>query len=135
MGLIIDRKGIIGSLFRLKGRINRAKYFTIGLISGTVIYVPIILFIVLYPDVSYKGSIEFLFTDLISILLLICYLLIFVIIGICLNIKRIHDLDLPGTRLWLLFVPIYNIYLGFILQFKKGTTGANKFGKDPITAN
>jgi uncharacterized membrane protein YhaH (DUF805 family) len=30
-------------------------------------------------------------------------------------------------------VPFYNIYLSIILLFQKGTTGANRFGSDPLT--
>ena len=46
-------------------------------------------------------------------------------------IKRFHDLDRPGSHVLLLFVPLYGLYLSFLLLFKKGTAGANRYGKDP----
>ena len=49
-------------------------------------------------------------------------------------VKRLHDLDRPGWHFWLLLVPLYNIYLGLVMLFVKGTTGANRFGPDPVTA-
>ena len=47
-------------------------------------------------------------------------------------VKRFHDLDRPGTHYWLLLIPFYNIYLGLVLLFEKGTVGDNKYGPDPL---
>jgi uncharacterized membrane protein YhaH (DUF805 family) len=44
-------------------------------------------------------------------------------------VKRLHDLDLPGTYFWLALIPLYNIYLLF---FRKGTEGLNRYGPDPL---
>jgi uncharacterized membrane protein YhaH (DUF805 family) len=47
-------------------------------------------------------------------------------------VKRFHDLDRPGTHFWLLLIPIYGLYIGLVLLFKKGTDGPNQFGNDPL---
>jgi uncharacterized membrane protein YhaH (DUF805 family) len=47
-------------------------------------------------------------------------------------IKRLHDLDRGGGQWWLIWLPVYNLYLGLILQFKRGTQGPNRFGPDPV---
>jgi uncharacterized membrane protein YhaH (DUF805 family) len=47
-------------------------------------------------------------------------------------VRRLHDLDRSGWQIWLFLVPIYNIYLGALLLFKKGTEGNNRFGFDPL---
>lgn len=49
-------------------------------------------------------------------------------------VKRLHDLDRPGAHFWLLLVPLYNIYLSFVLLFTKGTAGSNRFGADPVSS-
>lgn len=49
-------------------------------------------------------------------------------------VKRLHDLDRPGWHFWLLLVPIYNLYLGLVMLFTKGTTGTNQYGPDPVTS-
>ncbi len=54
--------------------------------------------------------------------------------GVCVTIKRLHDLDRPGWHWWLLMIPLYNIYLGLTLLFSKGTLGSNQFGHDPLAA-
>jgi len=55
--------------------------------------------------------------------------------GVCITIKRLHDLGRPGWHWWLLLVPIYNMYLGLVLLFQKGTVGPNEFGSDPLDAS
>ena len=47
-------------------------------------------------------------------------------------VRRFHDLDRSGAHYWLLLIPVYNIYLGLLLLFKKGTVGPNRFGADPL---
>jgi uncharacterized membrane protein YhaH (DUF805 family) len=49
-------------------------------------------------------------------------------------VKRLHDLGRPGTHYWLMLVPFYNLYLAWVLLFKKGTTGPNQYGNDPLEA-
>jgi uncharacterized membrane protein YhaH (DUF805 family) len=55
--------------------------------------------------------------------------------GVCVTIKRLHDIDRPGWHWWLLLIPLYNIYLGLSLLFVKGTSGPNQFGGDPLGAS
>ena len=52
--------------------------------------------------------------------------------AIAVTVKRLHDLDRPGWHWFLLAIPIYNIYLGLVLLFQKGTAGPNRFGEDPL---
>lgn len=52
--------------------------------------------------------------------------------GIAITVKRLHDLDRPGWHWLLLAVPFYNIYLGLVLLFARGTWGPNRFGPDPL---
>lgn len=47
-------------------------------------------------------------------------------------IKRLHDLCRPGSHVLLMFVPLLGLYLSLVLLFKKGTTGPNRYGDDPI---
>jgi uncharacterized membrane protein YhaH (DUF805 family) len=49
-------------------------------------------------------------------------------------IKRLHNLDRPGTHYWFALIPFYGMYLGLLLLFKKGTRGPNQYGDDPLAA-
>jgi uncharacterized membrane protein YhaH (DUF805 family) len=63
---------------------------------------------------------------------LLVLLIVAAYVSVCISIKRFHDLGKPGIHFLLLFIPLYNIYLGLVLLFKKGETGANAYGEDPL---
>ena len=56
------------------------------------------------------------------------------VIGLFFVVRRFHDLDRSGLYAFGLLVPLYNLYLGIILLFKKGTAGENRFGSDPLAS-
>lgn len=104
--------------FTFEGRINRAKYFFIPLILG-IITIPF------YLMAEYAHS-SILFT-LYVVLSILVY-----IINVCITVQRLHDIERSGFHYFLLWIPIYNIYLSLILLFKKGTDGPNEYGEDPL---
>lgn len=61
-------------------------------------------------------------------------LAVFLTTETCVTIQRLHDLNRPGSHWFLLLIPFYNIYLGLLLSFKKGTVGPNRFGEDPLAS-
>ncbi len=60
------------------------------------------------------------------------FLVASVISEFCVTVQRLHDLDRSGWQYWRLSIPFYNLYLGFILLFRKGTKGPNQYGDDPL---
>ncbi len=59
------------------------------------------------------------------------FLAVLLLTYLWLLILRFHDLNLSGVTVLCLLVPILNIWLSFVLLFKKGTFGPNKYGGDP----
>jgi len=51
---------------------------------------------------------------------------------IVMQVKRLHDLDKSWWYLLFLFIPLLNIYISFLILFFKGTTGTNRYGRDPL---
>jgi len=113
-------------LFSMKGRINRQKYFVTSLIIAIVAYA--VAFMLGFAmgmtgsNSSAAGTLGF-------------------VVGIAaavvqgfLVVKRLHDLNKPSRQYWLLCIPLYNIYLGLVLLFVKGTAGTNQYGDDPLAA-
>jgi uncharacterized membrane protein YhaH (DUF805 family) len=47
--------------------------------------------------------------------------------------RRLHDLDRLGSHYWLLLIPFYNLYLGCVWLFKKGTARRHLYGPDPLS--
>lgn len=111
-------------LFSTQGRANRAWYFWHILLDDLAIAT---LAIVLVMIGVLTGS-------PLVVLPILGVLAAGVWAAIAVTVKRLHDLDRPGWHWFLLGVPLYNIYLGLVLLFAKGTDGANRFGLDPLSA-
>ncbi len=113
-----NSKQFMNDLFNPQGRTRRRDYFIINLIC-TIIYVPI------YFSVEYLNH---SFGDLLFLCIFLFFFFPFIII---VTIKRFHDIGYSGWATLLMFVPILNIGGGFLLLFKDGTIGTNKYGNDP----
>lgn len=126
-------KGIIKNYFSLSGRLNR-KHFILRSVVAT--FVPVLLAILLIfvfaggfrPDMEYRHK------DLLWLHVLLHSLLIIlaIIAGFSLGIRRCHDLDKSGWWLLLGMVPYINVAWWLYLMCKRGTVGWNRFGDDPI---
>jgi uncharacterized membrane protein YhaH (DUF805 family) len=109
----------------MKGRLNRASYFLHEISIFGLMFV-IITQIGLATDGYRTGNVgaAVLFLWIAGIGGNILYAIQ--------TVKRLHDLDRPGSHYWLLLIPFYNIYLTLVLLFKKGTEGSNSYGPDPL---
>jgi len=112
------------NFFSMQGRLNRAGYiWNVGAIS-------VVLSIISYMFVPTRES-----GEIMNIVAVLFYLIIVIggtIIIAFQVVKRLHDIEKPGSHYWLLFIPIYGYFLAFILLFKKGTPGDNMYGPDPL---
>jgi uncharacterized membrane protein YhaH (DUF805 family) len=109
-------------LFKTEGRANRAWYLWHILLDDLAIVTGVLLF----------GLLTVITGSLLFILPAIGVGVAGLWAGVCVTIKRLHDLGRPAWH-WLLFiVPLYNIYLGIVLVFQRGTDGPNEFGPDPL---
>ncbi len=109
-------------LFSFEGRVNRGWYFLHIVLDDLVI---LGLMIVLLTVGGVLGTPLF-FLPMIGVILGGVWA------AMAVTVKRLHDLDRPGWH-WLLFmIPLYNIYLGLVLLFGRGTRGPNRFGPDPL---
>jgi uncharacterized membrane protein YhaH (DUF805 family) len=118
----------MNSLFSVQGRHNRAKYFWRTLVIG--MSVNIVAFVVAFLLRGIMGE------NAEPAALLISYILGLAgaVVVAFEAVKRLHDLERPGAHYWLLLIPFYNIYLAVVLLFKRGTSGPNRYGDDPLAA-
>lgn len=110
-------------VFTLQGRANRAWYFW-HIVLDDVAILMLIVTLVLIGGVLQTPAV---------LLPIFGVILAGVWAGIAVTVKRLHDLGRPGSHWWLLLIPIYNVYLGLVLLFGKGTPGPNRFGPDPLS--
>jgi uncharacterized membrane protein YhaH (DUF805 family) len=78
-----------------------------------------------FIDLEVLGSREvFPLTSLTSLGLLLPYLAV--------SIRRLHDIDRRGWWFLIYFIPLVGLIFWFIWNCTRGTTGANRFGPDPL---
>ena len=58
--------------------------------------------------------------------------LLFLLPGLAVSIRRLHDLDRSGWWYLILFIPLIGWVVLIIWACMRGTVGANRFGPDPL---
>ncbi|MGD8412839.1 MAG: DUF805 domain-containing protein [Candidatus Latescibacterota bacterium] len=113
-------------LFTMQGRFNRQRYVTTSLVISLIMFA---LAFAIGFAMGMAGIDPGIATG-VSYLISIAG----IIVWSFLVVKRLHDLGKPGWHYWLMYIPLYNIYLGLVLLFTKGVTGPNQYGEDPCKA-
>lgn len=74
--------------------------------------------------------------SLVAVFILVAYGHIFLSFfpNLSLAVRRLHDINMSGFWLFLLFVPVFGWFALFILSLRKGHEGDNKFGPSPSIA-
>lgn len=117
-------------MFSTKGRLNRRRYWLTSLLI-TVIMGAIVVTLGLSYGVT--GAAEQLpLVQLVAAILMLGFYLLMLYVSIAMLIKRAHDRNRSGHFLWLLFLPIMNLWPAIELSFFKGTEGQNQYGEDPL---
>lgn len=102
-----------------EGRLNRKPYILRGWFLSCTPYIGgFLLGIMAGPAVA-----ENVVLGLQILFALPCLLLV---------IRRLHDIGRSGWWWLLIFIPFVNFIMGIYLMSKKGETGPNRFGPDPL---
>ncbi len=144
------RKGYLSTetLFSLDGRINRKKWWLSSLLFGLIIMLALFAVAGIYVvfldfagakvwgrKTSWGVSSLALSTGLLIPLYVVGGLanLLSAYVGICLGVKRYHDLGRSGWRYALVFIPLVGaIWVLVECGFMRGEQGRNKYGPDPL---
>jgi uncharacterized membrane protein YhaH (DUF805 family) len=121
-------------LFATAGGANRARYFFHSLGASLAFVVFIVLLHAVAPLVEQSAAEPNIIARALYAGSILVALVVFLATETCVRIQRLHDLDRPGGHWFLLFIPFYNLYLGLLLSFKKGTVGPNRFGEHPLAS-
>ena len=71
------------------------------------------------------------FSSIGVLVLVVVYLLVFLIPGIAVQVRRFHDQDKSGWFILLGFIPYIGSLIIFVFMCLEGTRGPNRFGPDP----
>lgn len=127
--------------FSFSGRINRAKFWGGGIIIGVIAGVIGGIFGGAIAGAAMSGDTDAIVASLAgSGLIALLATIVLAILGLSLQVRRLHDLNQTGwfvVLFWVLqFVPIVGFFVWlwpFIwLGCMKGTDGPNNYGPDPL---
>ncbi len=110
----VPDKSIVEKYFSCKGRLNRERYIFRFL---AVVIVSAVILIPGYYISEYLGFFINLGTMFIVFML---------------GVRRTHDIGKSGWWMLLMFIPIADFIWGLVLIFKKGDSGSNEYGADPL---
>ena len=113
---------ITKDLFRFKGRVARGVFLSVTLMTSAVAYS--LLFLIDQASFAWPFYIP--------------GVLVYVLAGLVQTfniIRRFHDLGRPGTGFWLLFIPVYNLYITWLLLTRRGPEEDNEYGVNPLSKN
>ena len=121
-------------LFSFDGRINRAKWWLINIVTS-VVYSIVTGAIVGTAAMSADPQAAMASVGMIGGIVLLVVTVAIFWIGLAIAVKRWHDRGKSGWWILIAFVPVigglwYLIECGFL----KGTTGPNRFGADPLAS-
>ncbi len=105
-------------LFTSRGRISRLTYWIVSIFIWSTFYLLYNILDLLISNAATWAIYPLLFGTLVST-----------------AIKRLHDTNHSGRRLWVILIPVLGqLYLIYLLGFKKGHFMQNRFGSDPTAA-
>ncbi len=108
------------SFLSFRGRVTRRVYFLHSLVDMLSM---VLLAVAVYNIAASSNQV---IASLASPLSVVVVLLVLAD-EISITVRRLHDLDRPGYHYFLLFVPLYNIVLGFSLLTKLGKDQPNRY--------
>ena len=116
----------MGDYFSYDGRYNRQRFIFVWLGFTVVSNFTVFVLYALYPPSPYGVGIAPLLSFSLACL--------FAALFSPAVVKRLHDLGRPGTHYWLLFIPLFNIFLVVVLLAKSGDRDRNTYGESPLPA-
>jgi uncharacterized membrane protein YhaH (DUF805 family) len=107
----------LSMLFGFNGRINRTQFF----LGGVITSLPCVLMFLFAEN----------FADPVRQIIAGIAFIFLIVLQIFLGCKRLHDTEHGGWYCLLLFVPVANLYLTFLV-LSPGSIGPNKYGPEPL---
>lgn len=119
------QRNLFWMFFSFYGRASRAEYWWA---QFSLLAVFVLVIVVLNSTGGFDdpdGATKF------AVLTIIASIQIIWFFGICVAVKRLHDMGRPGGMAVLMFVPMLGVMFWLYTGFVKGNPGENKYGPSP----
>ena len=121
-----------GLLFSFRGRVNRAKFWLVGL---ALLVAELILVAILFGSTVTSGDPEQIAAAMgpIDGIVLFVFAVLAFWISLAIAVKRFHDRNKTGWWVLIVLVPVIG-HLWYLIEcgFLRGTIGPNTYGPDPL---
>ena len=115
------KKVMFENYFNMKGRASRREYWMFTLVVGVV---SMIIDIISGNVFTRDSTTHLAISSIVS--------LIFLCPGICVMVRRLHDIGKNGRWAFLLFVPLVGPIILLALMLNKSQEGSNEYGPSPL---
>ncbi len=123
--------------FAFNGRINRKVYWQKGFLLVVLVQI-VFQSIAMAIDFGLEAVLgpESIGRFVFAVIYGLPFLVFTLWVSFAVTVKRFHDRGRTGWFLLIALIPVIGfIWLAVELMFLKGTSGENRFGPDPLTAN
>ena len=111
-----------------EGRSRRKEYWMFVLFQVLLLVpVGIILTLVNAPEAGEDSTLGGILVGVVGLI----YLVVFMIPGLAVQVRRFHDQDKTGWLILLGFIPYIGSIVLLVFMCLEGTKGSNRFGPDP----
>lgn len=107
------------------GRIARLQYFFASILMCVLGLAFIALFVAGGTLLSREAG------GIVSIVFIVLIYIVMLIFGVCLGIRRLHDMNMSGWWILVLVIPGVGTIFGLFMLFMPGTKAPNKYGNIP----
>jgi len=133
-----DSHTLCNQVFGIRGRINR-EGFIVRVFPTICLSILFVLTVFVSADALLERRYSSIHTAnfaLVGFSILFVFSLLVVGYGLSVVIsamvRRFHDFNWGGLSIFLLFIPLINIVIVFVLLLRSGTQGTNDYGHEPV---
>jgi len=111
------------------GRSRRKEYWMFALLNVLIALFVGLVTLVMAVSVSSESAMMVVVTPVLILWFLLS--LVFIIPGLAVTIRRLHDIDKSGWTILLALIPLVGPIVLLVFYCTEGTPGPNRFGPDP----
>ena len=111
------------------GRSRRKEYWMFALLNFLIAAFVGLVTLVMAVSVSSESAMMLVVTPVLILWFLLS--LVFIVPGVAVTIRRLHDTDRSGWTILLALIPLIGPIILLVFYCTQGTPGPNRFGPDP----
>jgi len=101
---VSSRPTLLSEAFTVRGRTNRGRYWLTQLLLWMSLMVFVLLGVLLRPAMELSDGAALTVLGVLFAIVAVVFIIVWIVLGILLTIRRLHDRDKSGHWIWLFYV-------------------------------